>query len=64
MRHTASALTADERERLENLVKKHGLAGAARIVGMSRHTLSSCLLGTAREGSILTLRTHFTAATG
>jgi hypothetical protein len=49
-------LTPDERSALEGLVVAHGIAGAARIVGMSRAALQSVLLGRGRTGSVLQFR--------
>lgn len=49
-------LTEIERAALEALVRVHGVAGAARIAGLSRTGIQSLLLGRAREGTVLQFR--------
>jgi len=58
MHYEPSALSEAERYRLTTLIEQHGLHGAARQIGMSRTALASCMLGTAREVSLIALRTR------
>lgn len=52
----ADRLDRDESKELAELVREHGVQGAASRTGLSRTAVGSLLTGTARKGTVLQYR--------